>query len=63
MNGHEAIIKIKKLLPETYIAILSQQKSPEVTIDLIKSGADNYIIKNKEAMETLKKLIEQHCSN
>lgn len=63
MNGHEAIIKIKKLLPETYITILSQQKNPDITIDLIKSGADNYIIKNKEAMDTLKTLIESHCRN
>lgn len=60
MDGHEAILRIKKLLPEAYITILSQQKNPGITLDLIKSGADNYIIKNKEAMEKLKELIESH---
>jgi len=63
MSGHEAILKIKKLLPAAYITILSQQKDPGVTVDLIKSGADNYIIKNKDAMDNIKKLIESHHQN
>jgi len=39
--------KIKSATPDTYMVILSGQPEMEVTIDLLKNGAFDYIVKNE----------------
>jgi DNA-binding NtrC family response regulator len=49
VNGFDALKRIKKVNPETEIIILSGNNDVQTAVDLLKAGAFDYIIKNKEA--------------
>ncbi len=53
MNGQQAIIAIKSLLPEVYSIILSSNNDADTAIDLIKSGADSFIYKKENVIEEI----------
>ena len=54
LNEQQAVIAIKSILPETYVVILSTNDA-EGAIDLLKSGADNFIQKTATSIEELAK--------
>jgi DNA-binding NarL/FixJ family response regulator len=53
MNGLETLDKIKKTSPETAVIVLSIQQNLQVARDVLKNGAEDYIVKNKGAIERL----------
>jgi DNA-binding NarL/FixJ family response regulator len=45
-NGAEATRKIKKILPDTKIVILTMHEENEILMEAIRSGASGYLLKN-----------------
>lgn len=52
-TGDALLKQIKELSPETKIIIVSAQEDIKVAIDLLKKGADEYIVKDKETQDRL----------
>ncbi len=53
LNGKIALARIKEQYHELPVIILSGQSEIEVVVDLLKEGANDYIIKNKHTKERL----------
>jgi two-component system, NtrC family, response regulator AtoC len=53
MDGLEMLTRIKKQLPETQVILLTAQKNMDTAVQLMKAGAYEYIIKDKDAPEKL----------
>jgi CheY-like chemotaxis protein len=49
IDGLEVLSRIKKQLPKTPVILLTAQKNVEIAVKLMKAGADEYIIKDKDA--------------
>jgi len=60
MSGTRALKKIKEFDPDIYVIMLSSQEDIVTTVNTLKHGAFDYIIKNEKAfgrlMEVLKKV-------
>jgi two-component system response regulator AtoC len=52
-NGSEAMQKIKALHPETEIIIISEQDNIDTAVELLKQGAYDYIVKEKDIRDRL----------
>ena len=57
MDGLEVLNAIKKQLPDTPVILLTGQKDVDTAIRLMKAGAYEYIIKDKNAPEKLQETI------
>jgi DNA-binding NtrC family response regulator len=53
MTGKEALERIKQLKPETEVIVISEQEDISTAIDLLKHGAYDYIVKEKDIKERL----------
>jgi DNA-binding NtrC family response regulator len=53
MNGHEGLIKFKKILPDCFVILLSGQEDVETAVNLVKAGAFHYIKKSTKASKEL----------
>lgn len=53
MNGQQAIIAIRSLLPDVYSIVLSANNDADAAIDLIKSGADSFIYKAENTVDAV----------
>lgn len=53
IDAQQAILNIKGLSPATSVIVLSDEKDAEAAIDLIRTGADNYIGLGQNAVEEL----------
>jgi DNA-binding NtrC family response regulator len=53
MDGLQVLSAIKKQLPDTPVILLTGQKDMETAVRLMKAGAYEYIIKDKDAPEKL----------
>ena len=49
IDGLQVLSTIKKQLPDTPVILLTGQKDMDVTVRLLKAGAYEYIIKDKDA--------------
>jgi DNA-binding NarL/FixJ family response regulator len=47
LNGIEAARQIRKSIPESKIIFVSQESSPDVVQEALRSGACGYVVKNK----------------
>lgn len=54
MNGIEAARAIKEKLPETKILILTVQEKEEYVYEMIRAGANGYVLKDAEKREIFK---------
>jgi DNA-binding NtrC family response regulator len=59
MNGLETLKKIKEQDPDIPVIVISAQKEIQVTRDVLKAGAHDYIIKDKSAVDKLYNAINQ----
>lgn len=50
MNGKQALTEIKRMQPDTRVAILSNETDLDIVVDLMKEGAINFVRKNKTAI-------------
>ena len=57
-NGIEAIPKLKKLLPDTYIIILTVFESEKFIFEALANGASGYLTKNTPPTKILESVIE-----
>jgi DNA-binding NtrC family response regulator len=61
MNGLEVLKEVKKIRPKTKVVILSGRDTFQGVADSLKLGAYSYIIKDLEALTSLKKLVDSIC--
>ncbi len=59
MNGAEVLMRIKERNPELPVIMLSGQEDMETALDLIRKGAEDYLIKNEDAIHRLRHVIKQ----
>ena len=52
-DGMDALLEIRRLLPESYVAVLSETQDCETAVDLMRMGANTFIAKNKNAVRAL----------
>jgi len=52
-DGLELMQKIKEVIPDTHIILISGQKEIQVAVDALKSGAFDYIIKGDQELENI----------
>lgn len=57
-NGIEAIPKIKKLLPNVFILILTVYESEKLIFDALSNGASGYLTKNTPAAKIIESIKE-----
>ena len=57
ISGIEMVKKIRLLCPGAAIVILSGQKDIDVALETLKEGAYTYIVKDKQAIFSLEKLL------
>ena len=60
MDGLEALVLIKKTLPNTQVIMLSAMESIEVATNSLKLGAFDYIVKNQNTFSRLKADIKRY---
>ncbi len=58
INGIEMLKTTKKIAPKTEFIFISGNDSIEVAIDAIKYGAYDYLVKDKDTLKKLDKIIE-----
>jgi DNA-binding NarL/FixJ family response regulator len=58
MNGLEVLKEVKVMSPKTKVVMLSGRETLKGVTDSLKLGAHTYVIKDIEALETLKNIIE-----
>ena len=63
ISGIEMLRKLRLLCPGAAIVVLSGQKDIDVALDTLKEGAYTYIVKDKQAISSLEKLIESLQKN
>lgn len=52
-NGSEVLEKIKQHLPDTEVVVISEQENIETAINLLKQGAYDYLVKDKNIRDRL----------
>lgn len=57
-NGIEAIPKLKKILPQTHILILTVYESEKMIFDALSNGASGYLTKNTPAVKIIESIKE-----
>ena len=63
MNGLEILTKINNYNKSIYTIVLSGQESVEVVVEAYKNGANDYIVKNENAIVELKNSIKNFSIN
>jgi len=53
MNGLEAVVEIKSILPSTRIVILTVHKEEEFVLEAFRAGVDGYVLKHESQNELL----------
>lgn len=62
MNGLEVLLKIKNLSPKTKVVILSGRDTYQGVIDSLKLGAFTYVLKDTEAIASIRNIINTICN-
>ena len=59
----EILVNIKNVNPATLVIIISDDKSPNTIVNLLKNGAYDYVIKNGNTPSKVAKIIHEICDN
>ncbi|MES2285346.1 MAG: response regulator [Bacteroidota bacterium] len=59
LTGPQTLVKIKKILPNTQVIMLSAMESAEVATNSIKLGAFDYVIKDQNTFLKLKACVKK----
>ena len=57
-NGLEILKEIHEIMPEAKVIILSGQEDGNIVYDFVRENATNYVVKDDNAFENIKKAIE-----
>ncbi len=63
MNGDQLLTQIKDVSPDTKVIIISGQEDVKVAIDLLKKGANDYIVKDDDTKDRLWNTIQNIREN
>lgn len=63
MDGLLAMQKVKQIYPDVRVVMLSGQDKMEVAINSLKSGADDYVVKNDNAFLRIRNVIRNLMEN
>ncbi|MBP7166923.1 MAG: response regulator [Bacteroidia bacterium] len=58
-NGMEIITSIKQTYPDIHVIMMSSQERYSIALQSIQRGAEQYVIKDKEAIETIAKMVKE----
>lgn len=58
-DGLSMLKKIKQAVPQTEVIIISEQDDIETAVDLLKAGADDYLVKSEAIRDRLLHVIEK----
>jgi DNA-binding NtrC family response regulator len=58
MTGHQVLKEIQQKLPDTHVIVISAQENINTAIELMKSGAYDYIMKAPDTREKLSNIIK-----
>ena len=59
MNGMEGFDKIKEILPNVLVIMLSGQERGEIVLELARKGIDDYVIKDNNLIDNLNASIKE----
>jgi DNA-binding NarL/FixJ family response regulator len=59
-SGIECVVRLRPLLPNTQIIMLTVEENPERVFDSLKAGASGYLVKNRPPEEILAAVEEVH---
>jgi CheY-like chemotaxis protein len=59
MNGMEVFDKIKEILPNVLVIMLSGQERGEIVLELARKGIDDYVIKDNNLIDNLNASIKE----
>lgn len=62
-KGEEVLEKIKSMLPDTEVIVISEQENIETAINLLKNGAYDYLVKEKNIRDRLLAVINNIKKN
>ncbi len=62
MNGLDVLRRIKNLNPKVKVVMLSGRDEYQGVVDSLKLGAYTYVLKDTEALATLKKILHVLCN-
>lgn len=54
MNGLEAAIRLKELLPTVKLIFLTMNEDPDLAVEAVRHGASGYLLKNSAASELIR---------
>ena len=57
MDGKDVLLKIKRVNPNIFVVMVSGQDEIDNAVDLLKYGAFDYLVKGKDEMEKMRKVI------
>lgn len=59
MNGNEVLAKVKSVLPELPVIIISEQQDISIAVNLLRSGAYDYLVKDEETPDRLLHVLQK----
>lgn len=62
LNGLDVLKEVKRKMPKTKVVMLSGRDTFQGVSDSLRLGAYSYVIKDLEALTSLKKLIDKICN-
>lgn len=63
IQGDELLERIKKSNPNTEVIIISEQEKIETAVALLRAGAYDYLVKNKDIKELVLNTVNHICKN
>jgi CheY-like chemotaxis protein len=58
-NGMEIITSIKQTYPDIHVIMMSSQERYSIALQSIQRGAEQYVIKDKDAIESIAKMVKE----
>ena len=62
MNGLDVLRQLRNLSPKTKVVMLSSRDTYQAVIDSLKMGAYSYVLKDLEAISSIKNIIQITCN-
>lgn len=59
LSGLEILGKIREEKPDTKVIMLTGQEDGNLVFEFIQKGADEYVIKDEEAMDNIQRIIKE----
>jgi DNA-binding NarL/FixJ family response regulator len=61
MNGHEALTRLRRELPDARVLLISAHEEPDVVVEAVTSGAAGFLLKRMSGDELAEAVISVHA--